>query len=141
MKALADQGYMTVEVHKEAQTLYDYCGKPRPQKEGRPVGDAYGILEQPKVPTEVWKATVIVRRKFVGGAANDVGFIKNSKGYYEAIISDYDSNKHNAAWMTNLTKAYAKHGLIKQAGRMGMTFIGQKLDTKGRPQLQFAVAR
>ena len=118
VKALADQGYMTVEVHKEAQTLYDYCGKPRPQK-----------------------ATVIVRRQFVGGAANDVGFIKNSKGYYEAIISDYDSNKHNAAWMTNLTKAYAKHGLIKQAGRMGMTFIGQKLDTKGRPQLQFAVAR
>ena len=25
-------------------------------KEGRPVGDAYGILEQPKVPTEVWSA-------------------------------------------------------------------------------------
>jgi hypothetical protein len=25
-------------------------------KEGRPVGDAYGILEQPKVPTEVWAA-------------------------------------------------------------------------------------
>ena len=25
-------------------------------KEGRPVGDAYGILEQPKVPAEVWSA-------------------------------------------------------------------------------------
>jgi hypothetical protein len=25
-------------------------------KEGRPVSDAYGILEQPKVPTEVWSA-------------------------------------------------------------------------------------
>jgi len=25
-------------------------------KEGRPVGDAYGILEQPKVPSEVWAA-------------------------------------------------------------------------------------
>jgi len=69
-----------------------------------------------------------------------IGFVKNSDGYYEAIISDYDKHKHNQTWMTNLTKSYGKYGLIKQSARMGLMFAGQTIDAKGRTQLKFAVA-
>lgn len=120
VKGLGENGYglNTVEVHDTPQTLYDYCGHPRPQK-----------------------AHIILRRQFVGGAANDIGFLKNTDGTYTAIISEYDSMRHNAAWITNLTKSYAKHALIKQGKRMGLTFLGVSAQKgTGRPIVQFRKA-
>ena len=120
IKGLSENGYglNTVEVHDTPQTLYDYCGHPRPQK-----------------------AHIILRRQFVGGAANDIGFLKNTDGTYTAIISEYDSMRHNAAWITNLTKSYAKHALIKQGKRMGLTFLGVSAQKgTGKPVVQFRKA-
>jgi len=120
VKGLGENGYglNTVEVHDIPQTLFDYCGYPRPQK-----------------------AHIILRRQFVGGAANDIGFLKNTDGTYTAIISEYDSMRHNTAWITNLTKSYAKHALIKQGKRMGLTFLGVSAQKgTGRPIVQFRKA-
>ena len=118
-QALIDNGYAEnmIEVHEQPQTLIDYHGHARPQK-----------------------ANVIIRKLHVGAAANDIGFIKNDKtGCYEAIISDYDRHRHNAAWMTKVGKSYAEHRLLKQSRTMGLLYLGKQVDAKGRPQLKFAV--
>lgn len=52
-------------------------------------------------------AEVIVRRVHVGTASNDLGFKLQEDGTYGAIISEYDSRKHNAAWLEQLAQKYA----------------------------------
>ena len=75
--ALNEQGYTEVEVHEEAVNLIGYHGDTRPEK-----------------------ANVIVRRKHIGTAANDLGFVKEADGTFSTIVSDYDSHKHGVEWMT-----------------------------------------
>ena len=119
IKALCDNGFAReqIEVHEEPQVLIDYHGKPRPQH-----------------------GTIIIRRKYVGGAANDIGFNKNAEGFYEAHVSDYDRHRHGPAWMTQVKKAYAEHGLIQQSAVMGLVYLGTKVnETTGLKQVQFAV--
>lgn len=92
LKALEAQGYPReqVELHEgNGAQLIDYCGRPTHYLD--PTGD---------------KANIIVRRKFVGGAANDLGFKKENDGTYSAIVSRYDTGKHNTKWMTDLKVAY-----------------------------------
>ena len=114
LKALADVGYTTVEVHQEPQQLCGYHGDLRSQR-----------------------AHVIVRRQYVGRASNDLGFVKSSDGTYRAIISDFDKGRHNDAWMLKLTDSYSEHGVVKQAARQGLRFLGRKKDAQGQVQLQF----
>ena len=85
IKALGKMGYKEsqVEVHEEAQHLYGYQGDKRPQK-----------------------ANVIVRRKNVGGAANDIGWELQEDGTYQAMISDYDKHKHSTEWQNKLGTHY-----------------------------------
>jgi Protein of unknown function (DUF1257) len=95
--ALGDVGYNQIEVHDEAQNLIGYHSDVRPEK-----------------------ANVIVRRKFVGQAANDIGFVKNQDGRFSAIISQYDSHKHNAKWLDGLKKNYTERVVVKEAKRQGL---------------------
>ena len=69
VEALVEMGFSRqfIEVHAEPQTLKDLHGKSRPQR-----------------------AEVIVRRAGVGEASNDIGFLKQPSGKFEAIISEYD---------------------------------------------------
>jgi len=67
-ETLKELGY-PFEEHTEAQHLYGYQGDKRKQK-----------------------AHIIINRKNVGGAANDVGFLKNADGNYEMLISEYDQH-------------------------------------------------
>jgi Protein of unknown function (DUF1257) len=118
VKALNERGYTTVEVHQVAQHLIGYHGDRR---------------------AEV--AHVIVRRQYVGDAANDLGFVRGEDGKFRAIISDYDSHKHNAKWMTGLTDAYGEAAVVKQAARQGLRFMGKEtkeINGKVRTQLKFA---
>jgi hypothetical protein len=114
LKALADRGYTQVEVHAQPQHLIGYHGDLRAQQ-----------------------AHVIVRRQYVGGASNDIGFLKGPDGTYRAIISDYDKGRHNALWMEQLTDSYSEHGVIKQAARQGLRFLGKQKNSQGEVQLQF----
>ena len=101
--ALADEGYTIVEDHETAQQLFDWHGRATTYLDK--TGD---------------KANIIVRRQYVGGAANDLGFKKNADGKYEAIISAYDSGKHNTQWMDGLTKNYSEKVIRKESNRFGL---------------------
>lgn len=65
LKALAECGYGTVE-EGEGLSLYGYQGDRRPET-----------------------AQIVVRRKFIGSASNDLGFQKTDAGYVP-VISEYD---------------------------------------------------
>ena len=65
LKALAECGYETVE-EGESLSLYGYRGDRRPET-----------------------AQIVVRRKHIGAASNDLGFQKTDAGYVP-VISEYD---------------------------------------------------
>lgn len=101
--ALAEQGYTEVEDYEEAQPLYDYHGRQTTYLDK--TGD---------------KANIIVRRKYVGGAANDLGFQKQADGTYTAIVSQFDSHKHNTKWMTDLKRHYNVKVTTKEAKKLSL---------------------
>lgn len=117
VEALHEMGYADVEIHDDAVNLIGYHADTRPEK-----------------------ANVIVRRKHIGTAANDLGFVKEADGTYSAIVSDYDSRKHGAVWMTGLKKAYTEKRLIKHAAKNGLKYLGKKV-VQGRTQIQWLDAR
>jgi D-alanyl-D-alanine dipeptidase len=87
--ALNEHGYPIVETHDVAVPLVDYHG--RQTRYTDPNGDY---------------ANVIVRRNHVGGAANDLGFLKQADGTYSAMVSAYDSHKHDTKWFNGLKQKY-----------------------------------
>src|ERR1035441_7442222 len=103
VEALKEQGYPTVEVHDEAVQLYDYHGRATTYLDA--TGD---------------KANVIVRRNFVGGAANDLGFAKQADGKYAAIVSRFDTGKHNTKWFSQLKDRYLDKVTTKEAKKRGL---------------------
>jgi hypothetical protein len=113
VEALNAQGYSEVEVHAEAQHLYGYKGDKREET-----------------------ANVIVRRQYIDSAANDLGFKKQADGTYSAIVSDYDSTRHNTAWFKNLKRNYAEAGLNKVAKQQGWRLV-RKTDVNGKTQIEF----
>ena len=115
--ALNEQGYTEVEVHEEAVNLIGYHGDVRPEK-----------------------ANVIVRRRYIGTAANDLGFVKEADGTYSTIVSDYDRHKHGAEWMTGLKKAYTEKRLIKHAAKNGLKYLGKKV-VNNKVQIQWLDTR
>lgn len=108
-----------IETHEKGAHLYGYQGDKRTQT-----------------------ANVIIRRQHVGGASNDIGFVKNADGTYEGIISEYDSRaaigmaKHtrgyNQAWLKELTQKYTESLYTREAVRKGYkvkrTVRGKKVE-------------
>ena len=119
VEALGELGYKTVEVHETPQQLIDYRGNPTRYIDKS--GD---------------KANIIVRRQFVGSAANDLGFLRKPDGSYSAMISEYDSGKHNKSWLLNLKKNYGEKVLIKTAAKQGFKYLGKK-PIEGTKKFQF----
>ena len=109
--ALNEQGYKEVEVHDVAVQLYDFQGRPTHYLDA--TGD---------------KANVIVRRHVVGGAANDLGFRKEIDGTYTAIVSEFDTHRHNEGWMKALKRSYTE--------KVDMKLASKKV-VNGKIQLQF----
>lgn len=112
VKALADVGFSSVEVHEMAQHLYGYQGDVRRQT-----------------------AEVIVRRKFVGRASNDIGFKGNAEGVYDAIISGYDRSKFNDKWLSSLTHRYAYHAARDKLQQQGFDMISEETNADGQVHL------
>jgi hypothetical protein len=109
IKALEDMGYKgKVEVHDKAVNLYGYQGDKREQV-----------------------ANIILRRKYVGGSSNDIGFVLREDGSYEAIISEFDSTKHNKAWVGKLTQRYSLHTVKDQAKKLGYHVATETVDSNG----------
>jgi len=115
--ALEEMGYK-VEVHEEAQPLIGFQGDKRKQK-----------------------ANVIVRRKHVGSASNDVGFLKQDDGTYQMIISEYDmrGKRQQEDFTKRLNQIYAKHKVVKQAKKLGMTITSQKTTNDNKIKIKVLV--
>ncbi len=113
--SLKELGY-EYEEHVEAKNLTGYEGSLRKQQ-----------------------AHIIVRRKHVGAAANDIGFRRKSNGKFELIISDFDKRRKSKSatdFLQNLKQIYAKHKTVKQLKRMGKTVTSIKKTQDGRIKIR-----
>lgn len=110
--ALKEVGYAAAEVHDEPQQLYGYRGDARPER-----------------------AEVIVRRKHVGSASNDIGFARQADGSFEAIISSYDRQRHGQQWLGQLTQAYGHVAALQYASDHGYEVLTDKPEQNGTRRL------
>jgi len=96
LNALSECGYSEVE-EGEALSLYGYQGDRRPET-----------------------AQIVVRRKFIGGASNDLGFQKTDAGYVP-VISEYDQRyMMQGKFLTNLRTNYN----LKSAEKLARSLRG-----------------
>jgi len=89
-----------IKVHETAQNLEGYRGDKRKEK-----------------------ANVIVPRRFVGGAANDLGFNVTSNGTVK-YISENESYKYGSSWVHQMEKQYAKSKVLKSMNADGLFMTG-----------------
>ena len=123
LKALEEMGFSTVEVYETTHDLIDFQGKKTHYVDA--TGD---------------KAEVIIRRKYLRGMANDMGFRKTANGTYEAIISQYDSHTYSQAWLGKLSAAYARNGVIEKMAKKGFKYMGNSAKQGTKTQMQFIKA-
>jgi len=111
--ALADLGFAgdQVERHPEPQPLYGYQGDQRPEH-----------------------AHVIIRRRWIGHASNDIGFVRGPDGVFTAIISEYDRRRFDDAWLIRLRQRYAYHATVQTLAQQGFA-ITEEHEADGRIHL------
>lgn len=109
-----------VEVHVSAAPLLDFQG--RQTHYVTATGDV---------------ANIIVRRKYVKGWSNDLGFVRDVDGSYIALISEYDGNKScGPEWQLALKKSYGEKVLIKTAQKQGFRYLGKE-KVNGKTQIKW----
>ena len=92
LAALADLGYADVE-EGEALPLYGYQADRRPET-----------------------AEIVVRRRHLGSASNDLGFAHTREGFVP-IVSEYDQRVlHGGQFLVRLRTAYSEH-IVEQVCR------------------------
>jgi hypothetical protein len=112
------QGDIEVEIHDRAQRLYDFQGR-----------QTHYLNTQGDV------AHVIVRRQFVPGASNDLGFVLKAEGKFAMIRSAYDSRQAcSDAWVTALTDTYNEKKFVKEAKKQGFN-VKTKKSVNGKTQI------
>lgn len=92
LAALVDVGFEAtkVEVHTSPVHLVGYGGDQRQQT-----------------------ANIVIRRRHVGSASNDVGFLATPTGY-QALVSGFDHPRFGAGWIGQLHQRYQGHWTAKQ---------------------------
>ncbi len=111
-EALRAVGLPQVELHDRPETLYGYRGDARPEK-----------------------AEVIVRRKHIGSASNDIGFARRPDDTFEAIISEFDRRRYDEAWLTKLTRSYSYAATLRYAEANGYEVATDELQEDGTRRL------
>ena len=97
LAALADLGYRDIE-EGENLPLYGYQGDRRAET-----------------------ADIVIRRKFVGAASNDLGFVRTGQGYVP-IVSEYDSRVlQGGHFLAKLRTAYSEHVVEEVRKRLNGT--------------------
>lgn len=104
LKALADAGFKEVEVHDAAQPLYGYQGDVRADR-----------------------AEIIIRRRFIGTASNDIGFKRQADGTFTAIISEFDRRRYSVEWLNSLRQRYAYHVVKEQLDQQGFALVEEEV--------------
>ena len=119
VEALEQMGYKP-EVHKNGAALCGYRGDERPER-----------------------AHIIIRRRQLDSASNDIGFVRDTSGQYRAVVSDYDRGiGFDRAWLGRVSQAYKERQTMAVAKARGYVFQGRSvIDTPqgAKVQLRFAV--
>jgi hypothetical protein len=110
--ALTDLGFKHVEVHEQPQHLFGFLGDRRQQT-----------------------AEIIIRKRHVGWASNDLGFKRGADGMFAAIISGYDRAKYNARWLEKLTQRYGYHVACRKLTEQGFDLVREENQADGRIHL------
>jgi len=117
--ALAEMGYHP-EVHLDGAPLIGYEGHTRTER-----------------------AHVIIRRRELDSASNDIGFAKTADGRYAAQLSEYDQAiGFDQKWLNRIRQLYKEKQTIATAKSKGYVFKGRevvKTEQGERIQLRFAV--
>lgn len=101
-------------------------------------------IERNETPTNLFgyqgdrreqKAHVILRRKYIGSASNDIGFEKTDDGTYRAHISDYDKSRFDNQWLSKLYTYYNVEKSKIALEEKGIPYT-ETIDKKGRIQLR-----
>lgn len=110
-------GYVPV-VHKEATNLYGYQGDKRQQK-----------------------AHIIIPRKQVGGASNDVGFERSKKGFV-MHASAYDKSWRDGPKIKTLNKTYTENKIKKVVkNTSNYSIYGRKVRNDGKIEIKLRISR
>ena len=119
VEALQELGYIP-EVSREGLSLIGYLGDERPEK-----------------------AHIVIRRRQLDSASNDIGFVRDASGVYRALISEYDRGiGFNDAWLGRVAQTYKERQTMAVAKSKGYRFLGrQVVETPAgkKVQLRFAV--
>ena len=117
--ALKDLGYEP-EIHPSGAALVGYMGDERSER-----------------------AHVIIRRRQLDSASNDIGFARDGSGVYRAVISEYDRGiGFNQAWLDRIAQSYKERQTMAVAKAKGYVFRGREVveTAQGKKvQLRFAV--
>lgn len=112
-----------VEVHEDGAALYGYHG------------DNRATLPKNN-PNYAPPCHLIVRRKDVGSASNDIGYRRSEDGTYVAYISDYDKSTHfTAVQQKNVLQEYTATVAQTQLKKQGYTLKKTK-DKNGLIKLE-----
>lgn len=119
IEALRELGYEP-EVCREGKALIGYMGDERAER-----------------------AQIIIHRRHLDSASNDIGFARDGNGVYRAIISEYDRGiGFDDAWIGQVSQAYKERQTLAVAKAKGYVFKGReviKTPQGNKVQLRFAV--
>ena len=121
VEALQELGYQP-EVCREGRSLVGYRGDKRDEQ-----------------------AQIIIPRRQLDSASNDIGFARDKSGVYQAIISEYDRGiGFDEGWLGRLAQTYKERQTMSVAKAKGYVFKGREVihTPQGKKiQLRFAVQR
>ena len=112
LQALAKLGYDKPETG-EALQLVGYRGDIRPET-----------------------AQIVIRRKYVGSASNDLGFMKTDRGYVP-LVSEYDQSAH-PRFLADLRTRYSELVIAVVARRLGGTMRQVENGSTKKYEVQYA---
>jgi hypothetical protein len=108
LAALRDLGFNTVETQTTPSTLFGYKGDARPEM-----------------------AEIIIRRQYIGGLSNDIGFAKSADGTFQAIISGYDRGRYSQSWLQKVQCRYAYHATKEALSSEGFSLVEEEQQQDG----------
>jgi hypothetical protein len=119
VEALREFGF-SPEVSHEGMSLGGYLGDERPEK-----------------------AHIVIRRRQLDSASNDIGFARDANGVYRALISEYDRGiGFDDTWLGRVAQTYKERQTMAVAKSKGYRFLGRQVfetPTGKKVQLRFAV--
>jgi hypothetical protein len=116
IQTLREMGYEP-EVHEKAKNLFGYQGDKREQK-----------------------AHIIIPRKQVGGASNDVGFERVKKGFV-LHASAFDSAWRTGKKLKTLNKRYTENKLRKEVSKsVNLNVVNRTEREDGRIEIQLRMS-